>query len=229
MDKSGCGGQTYAGYCPGGANIQCCVSACNAAGAPGTCIDASACAGRAVAGYCPGASNIQCCTNGGGSSFSSSSGSSTGSSSGYAVKATGETSQNGWPASANSRLINLSSKKIVVRSGKSWYANTRAEVEPQLSEMVRWWDANVEPVTQYGSYNYRAIRGSTTTLSNHSSGTAIDINWDKHPLAAEGTVSAAAAAGIRAKSKELGLRWGGDYRGRKDEMHFEVLAKPRVV
>jgi hypothetical protein len=49
--------------------------------------------------------------------------------------------------------------------------------------MVHWWDANVEPVTQYGSYNYRPIRGSTTTLSNHSSGTAIDINWDKRLLA----------------------------------------------
>jgi len=227
VDTSGCGGRSYPGYCPGAANIQCCVSACNVSGSAGTCIDKSACRGTATAGYCPGAANIQCCTgSSGGSSSTSSSSSSSGTSGDYRVKSTGETSQNGWPASQSSSAINLSGNKIVVRSGKSWYANTRAEVEPLLSAMVRWWDENVEPVTQYGSYNYRPIRGSTTTLSNHSSGTAIDINWDKHPLGAVGTVSSSAAAGIRAKARELGLRWGGDYRSRKDEMHFEVMAKP---
>jgi hypothetical protein len=28
---------------------------------------------------------------------------------------------------------------------------------------------------------------------------------------------------IQALAKKYGLRWGGDYRGRKDEMHFEVI------
>jgi hypothetical protein len=27
---------------------------------------------------------------------------------------------------------------------------------------------------------------------------------------------------IQALAKKYGLTWGGDYRGRKDEMHFEI-------
>jgi hypothetical protein len=31
---------------------------------------------------------------------------------------------------------------------------------------------------------------------------------------------------IRALAKKYGLLWGGDYRNRKDEMHFEVTLTP---
>jgi len=67
-DCSAGGGTSYAGYCPGAADIQCCVGgkSCNTPQGSGTCIDSSICNGMAVSGYCPGSASIQCCVNGGG-------------------------------------------------------------------------------------------------------------------------------------------------------------------
>jgi hypothetical protein len=31
---------------------------------------------------------------------------------------------------------------------------------------------------------------------------------------------------IQALAKKYGLTWGGDYRSRKDEMHFEIAQNP---
>jgi dimethylhistidine N-methyltransferase len=66
------------------------------------------------------------------------------------------------------------------------------------------------------------VRGDPTKLSNHSSGTAIDLNATKHPLGKAGTFAAEKVPMIQALAKKYGLTWGGDYRNRKDEMHFEV-------
>lgn len=75
-------------------------------------------------------------------------------------------------------------------------------------------------------YAYRPVRGYSTTLSNHASGTAFDANATAHPLGKVGTWPRKQAAKIRARLHwgKLGnaVRWGGDYHGRKDEMHFEI-------
>jgi len=140
-------------------------------------------------------------------------------------------SQNGWPASSDRSVINIQTFSIPLSQG-TVQIPLRAEAAPKLIEMIRWWDANIEPVYTSGpnagtwGYAYRTIRGYTTTLSNHASGTAIDINAPLHALGAEGTVAADKIASLRAKAAALGLRWGGDYRGRKDEMHFEVITAP---
>jgi hypothetical protein len=34
---------------------------------------------------------------------------------------------------------------------------------------------------------------------------------------------------IRALAKKYGLRWGGDYRTRQDEMHFEIAVSPAAA
>jgi hypothetical protein len=34
---------------------------------------------------------------------------------------------------------------------------------------------------------------------------------------------------IQALAKKYGLRWGGDYKNRKDEMHFEVMLNTEQV
>jgi hypothetical protein len=70
------------------------------------------------------------------------------------------------------------------------------------------------------------VRGTTDKLSNHSSGTAIDLNATQHALGKVGTFDAAKVPMIKALAKKYGLTWGGDYRGRKDEMHFEVHLNP---
>ena len=63
-------------------------------------------------------------------------------------------------------------------------------------------------------------------LSNQASGTAMDLNAMKHPLGKVGTFPNEKVPMIRALAKKYGLIWGGDYRGRKDEMHFEVALTP---
>ena len=74
---------------------------------------------------------------------------------------------------------------------------------------------------------YRPIRGAST-LSNHASGTAIDVNAPRHPLGSSGTFSATQRARIHAILADCNgvVRWGGDYSGRKDEMHFEINVRP---
>ena len=136
-------------------------------------------------------------------------------------------SQNGWPAHPDPEVVKLVRMTIPLRSGKSVTLPLRAETASSLVEMVRWWDANVEPVNpgDTGSYNYRKIQGYSY-LSNHASGTAIDINGSRHKLGARGTVSPAQAVAITEKAKSLGLRWGGNYKKRADEMHFEVNTPP---
>jgi hypothetical protein len=92
-----------------------------------------------------------------------------------------------------------------------------------------WFDKSVEDIEggELDDWGYaeRPIRGSTTTLSNHASGTAMDLNATRHPLGKRGTFTPAQAAKIRAELKRYGgcIRWGGDYSGRPDEMHFEIV------
>ena len=138
-----------------------------------------------------------------------------------------QTSQNGWPAGQSASAIDVISFPVNLKSGSKKIQLARAAGR-SLVEIIEWWDQNIEPVTMIGGYNYREIRGSEGTgkLSNHSSGTAIDINWDKHPLAAVGTIPADKVGAMRREAAKRGLRWGGDYRSRKDEMHFEVNYKP---
>lgn len=132
-------------------------------------------------------------------------------------------SQNGWPAHPEPDVVNLEQMTISLESGKSVTLPLRKETADALVKMVKWWDVNVEPVNpgDTGSYNYRTIR-DRRQLSNHASGTAVDINGSQHPLGARGTVSSEQAAAITAQATVLGLKWGGTYKGRADEMHFEV-------
>ena len=128
------------------------------------------------------------------------------------------TSQNGWPVhTSQTNLTPLSWVTGRVRGG---------DVHAIFDHFCQWFHREIEPITKGHSWGwaYRPIRGRTTGLSNHASGTAIDLNAPKHPLGARGTFTAAQAAKIRAKMREYGgaIRWGGDYSGRKDEMHFEI-------
>ena len=144
------------------------------------------------------------------------------------------TTPNGWPAWKNGEKGDLVTVNVPGVKTPMYVARDAAAA---LGAMVRWWHQHVGPVRLLGSHNYRVING-TTTLSNHSSGTAVDINgcWAgadgslpsgcSHPYL-KYTVNPRLKPAIRAKAKELGLRWGGDYRKeRVDEMHFEVNMDP---
>jgi hypothetical protein len=131
-------------------------------------------------------------------------------------------SQNGYPASADRAAIRVTT--FAVPGHPNVKLPLRDDVAPLLLEMCRWWFATIEPPVMPGCWGYawRSIRGSST-VSNHASGTAVDINAPRHPLGKVGTVPASKRGAISQKAANLGLRWGGDYTGRKDEMHVEVI------
>jgi hypothetical protein len=68
-----------------------------------------------------------------------------------------------------------------------------------------------------GTYNPRKVRGSATKWSNHAFGAAIDLDAEANGLDTKGDMPDWVVAAF----KRQGARWGGDYHGRKDPMHFE--------
>jgi hypothetical protein len=141
-------------------------------------------------------------------------------------------SQNGWPVDPprRSRLVaGTPDVRVTVADGPA--GDVLMHVLAQLH-------ARVEPLTLDGTdgalddwgYAPRPIRGSTET-SNHASATAVDANATRHPLGAEHTFTATQRAEIHRILAEVDqvVRWGGDYTGRKDEMHFEINAGQDAV
>lgn len=88
----------------------------------------------------------------------------------------------------------------------------------------------VEPIDRSASWGWakRPIRGSVTTISNHASATAGDVNADRHWLGARGTFTPAQVRTIKdiLVFLEGVVEWGGNYRKRADEMHFEINVGP---
>lgn len=133
-------------------------------------------------------------------------------------------SQNGWRANdasvTSTRNVPGSAVRLRVRNGAA--GDLLLEVAARFDREVE----NIDDVADDWGYGERTIRGSTTTLSNHASGTAIDLNATRHPLATDPSrnFSAEQIKAIRAIVATTGgvVRWGGDYTGRKDGMHFEI-------
>jgi hypothetical protein len=135
-------------------------------------------------------------------------------------------SSNGWPASKDPAEIGIKSFKV---PGTNLKIRCAEKVAPLLIGLAAEFHETIEPIDKgtlddWG-YAFRMIRGSTDSLSNHSSGTAIDINANLHPLGRENTFSPENAAKCIALAKKYGCKWGGTYRNRKDEMHFEIALK----
>jgi len=139
-------------------------------------------------------------------------------------------SSNGWPASKDKEEIRIKSYLI---PGTSIKLQCAEAVAPLIIGFATEFHQLIEPINE-GSlddwgYCFRMIRGSTENLSNHSSGTAIDLNATDHALGKVGTFPAEKVPMIRALAKKYSLTWGGDYKNRKDEMHFEVAIPPSKV
>jgi hypothetical protein len=134
-----------------------------------------------------------------------------------------ETSYNAWPASKDPVAIDI--KPFAIK-GTTLKIRCAKDAGLLLAAFAAEFHALIEPIDTGAlddwAYCYRMVRGTTDKLSNHSSGTAIDLNATKHPLGKVGTFELAKVPMIQALAKKYGLVWGGDYRGRKDEMHFEI-------
>lgn len=137
-------------------------------------------------------------------------------------------SQNGYSACDSSVIA-----KYTV-PGSSVTVNIRkGDVSVVLLDFASWYHKNIEPLHQNdtGGYNCRGIEGGTS-LSNHASGTAVDLRWNDHPRGPRNAgFSSAEVSKINAKLKEYGgvIRWGNNYNGTPDAMHFEINAGPAAV
>ena len=134
-----------------------------------------------------------------------------------------EISANGWPASKDQAEISVKPFKV---EGTSLKIRCAEKVAPLLINFAKEFNELIEPIEggaldDWG-YCYRDVRGVPGKLSNHSSGTALDLNSSRHKLGQVGTFEPGKVPMLRAMTKKYGLTWGGDYKGRKDEMHYEI-------
>ena len=135
-------------------------------------------------------------------------------------------SQNGWTASADPKEIGIGSFPV---PGTKIKLRCAAAVAPLLVTFAAEFHQHIEPIDEgtlddWG-YAFRNVRGSSDKLSNHSSGTAIDLNATKHPLGHAGTFTPMQSVLIEALCKKYGLTWGEKWK-RPDGMHFEISLNP---
>lgn len=138
-------------------------------------------------------------------------------------------SQNGWPVVGATACDNGTFEGVRLPNGV---------LKGDVATVARWqmklYKATVEPLVAKTCWGWYAkkIEG-TNVYSNHASATAWDINAPQHPMGVptKNTMSSkeiAACREIVRKSNGV-LRWGGDYTGRQDAMHWEIIASPAKV
>ncbi len=142
-----------------------------------------------------------------------------------------ERSQNGWPASSDPNLIHIIPLQV---AGIKFPGGCR---ENSVHWIFTWYlkrfNKEVEKLVNPGcwGFSYRPNKNDPTSLSNHASGTAIDINAPKHPNGKRGTFTAAQLADIKrlcAASHGV-LRSGAFYTSTVDAMHLEINVSPKEL
>ncbi|BFU43412.1 M15 family metallopeptidase [Krasilnikovia sp. MM14-A1004] len=141
-------------------------------------------------------------------------------------------SQNGWPAGTPAQIGGLNTDPVPGTTVRLPQGVRRGDAATVLRYVAEQFDSNVEPLQpgECWGYCYKHIEGSAV-LSNHASGTAIDLNAERHPTGRHGTFTTRQVTAIRTILSwcEGVVRWGGDYRSRKDEMHFEIVRSAAEV
>lgn len=138
------------------------------------------------------------------------------------------TTDNGWPASPSLPL------RPLVVAGVSFVPGIRDhdDVHTVLGYVATQFHKRVEPLRNPGCWGfaYRDNRNSPNSLSRHSGGIAIDANAPAHPngVPTARTFTPAQIAEVHRILSEVDgiVRWGGDYRGTPDAMHFEIDVPP---
>lgn len=129
-------------------------------------------------------------------------------------------SQNGWPVVAASACTDRALYGAEFPNG--WL---KGDVDVIFTHLIGKLHHEVEPILNPGCWGFyvKKIEGSDA-YSNHSSGTAIDYNAPNHPMGSRNTYSTANRNRIHSilAYYEGVVRWGGDYSGRPDDMHFEI-------
>jgi hypothetical protein len=140
------------------------------------------------------------------------------------------TSQNGWPASQDRRAIGVQAFEV---HGVGFPGGVRVgDVATVLEYVVNRFRLEVEPLVPgwCWGWNYRPVTQGSS-VSNHGSGTAVDVNAPHHPYGKRNTFTERQRVAIRAilAAVDNVVRWGGDYSRTPDDMHFEINAGPGPV
>lgn len=143
-----------------------------------------------------------------------------------------ETSYNGWPAypASQKSALNLTT---ISAGGVTFPPGVRGgDVAVVFQYLVNRLNKEVEKAVNPGcwGYNYRKNRNANN-LSCHASATAIDYNAPRHPNGKRGTWGPVKTAKVRQILADLDhvVRWGEDFHGTPDGMHFEIAAPPALV
>lgn len=133
-------------------------------------------------------------------------------------------SQNGWPV-----IDSVEGTRLWVIPGTGRSIRLHAgHAGLVLAHLALWFSEVIEPIGRgvFDDWGWavRNVRGSDTAISNHSSGTAMDLNATHHPLGIPGTYLNWQYVKIRAHLAFYGgvIRAGLAYHGRVDEMHYEI-------
>jgi hypothetical protein len=143
----------------------------------------------------------------------------------------GRVSQNGWPVNPprSPHTIPGTNVRVTVANGPAGEVlmHVLGQVNARVEDIAMNSDRNERDDWGYAERN---VRGSEA-VSNHASGTAVDINATRHALGARDTFTPAQVAEIHRILAEVDgvVRWGGDYTGRRDEMHFEIVGSQEQV
>lgn len=132
----------------------------------------------------------------------------------------------GNPATASWQAANLTPLSITGADGKTLNLRVYKPAVRAFEGFLKDLQATGYQIYNVGSANYRTKRGGTS-LSEHSYGTAIDINGEI--ILGEGSARNGfneklitdLPANISQLAAKWGLSWGGDWRSKKDAMHFE--------
>lgn len=145
-------------------------------------------------------------------------------------------SYNGWTASKDPK--DFGGIQALVVAGESFSPGVRkGNVHTAFSWLANQLHTRVEPIFKAGwheadewGWNFRLNRNDSN-LSCHSSATAIDYNATRHPNGKSSTFSPSQVREIRAILAEAPgiFRWGGDFGGTKDEMHWEIICTPDTL
>lgn len=140
-------------------------------------------------------------------------------------------SQNGWPVATSGQqdrapLI----RNVTVPNGV---------LAGDVAVIFRWlageYDRRVERLVAGWCWGWfvKNIEGSSS-ISNHASGTAVDLNAPANPMGSGTTKKSMSAAQIDEchqleRESDNVLRWGGDYVSRQDPMHWEIVGSRAAV
>jgi hypothetical protein len=131
----------------------------------------------------------------------------------------------GWPVDRSRDMVTLRFEGVEFPAGV--HRTVAPLMYALLDESSRWIDPH--PLWCWG-YANRPIKlpngGFTNTPSNHSWGLAIDLNAPENPF---GGSSHTIPEAMGELWEAYGFRWGGNYSGTRDWMHFEFMGTPAQV